>query len=99
MYYLLTKHKSICKALETKTAKEVALIFGVNQRALEKFIERNSISINELRKNYAKKLLVKSHRKHTIEEMVNITGFSRNKVTRIMAEFGIQSKFSNQKIN
>lgn len=85
--------------LKTKTAEEVAGTFGVSKRKMQKFIERNGISITKIRRDHAKKLLLRMHKKFTIEQMVKKTGFSRNKVTTLMVLFGVKSKFSNKANN
>lgn len=98
MCKLLKRRKLICQMLKTNTASKVAIMFGVSTKQMQKFIERNCISVIDLKKAYAKDKLSKLNQKYTIKEMVELTGFSRNKVTRLMVEFGIQSKFSNQKL-
>jgi hypothetical protein len=93
MSQLLKRHKSICKMLETKTAEEVAGAFGVSKGKMQKFIERNGISITKIRRDIDKMLLLRMDGKFSIKQMVNKTGFSRRKVFRLLKEFGYKSKY------
>lgn len=96
MNELLKSHKTICNHLKTKTAEEVAVMFNVTKKEMQKFIETNEISITKIRKEHAEKLISKMHKKYTISEMVKKSGFSRTKVNTLIKKLGVLSKFSNK---
>lgn len=72
--------------IKTMTAQQVADRLDISADSLRYHLKINGVDVNEIKREYAIQTLRELSHKHTLKEIIKITGFSRRKIQNLSAK-------------